>query len=78
MKLTNRINLKTEHIEALLKGMKLQFIQGNIETVIYPERYGYFVTPEELHSIQIHLDMKYGEKGLEIINKIKENNKYEI
>ncbi len=75
MKISQTIKLKNEHIQALLSGMKLEFNMGNIETIIIPERYGYFITPEELHSLMIHLDMKYGDAGMAIIQKIKDNNK---
>lgn len=51
-----KIDIKTEHIQALLEGKKMVYrIEGLPTVILYPERYGVFMTHDKFQKIRREL-----------------------
>lgn len=51
-----KIDIKTEHIQALLEGKKMVYkIEGLPIIILYPERYGVFMTHDKFQKIRREL-----------------------
>lgn len=52
MKRDIEFRLKTDHIADLLRGRKLVYETTEFSVTLYPENYGFFISPENLHKIR--------------------------
>lgn len=44
--------LSTENIADLLRGRQLVYKTDEVSVCIYPENYGFFITPEKMHELK--------------------------
>ena len=52
MKHDIEFRLKTDHIADLLRGKKLVYETTEFLVTLYPENYGFFISPEDMHRIR--------------------------